>query len=129
MENQAVQSEILEKILTKANSESFENSIFSKQGKRKGLVKSGKPKNGIEAYVWRMCRFYSGDDVTLPMMAKFDLMNGIKNETGLSSTEIGWSSEVFVSISRILDDLAIDFLNKRRIPLHGLSRWKRAFYG
>ncbi len=40
----------------------------------KGLIlKTGKPKNGVYAYVWRMARYHSGDDPKMPITATFDL--------------------------------------------------------
>lgn len=39
-------------------------------------IRTTKPKeNGFAAYVWRMARFHSGKDVTMPVMADFDLAN------------------------------------------------------
>lgn len=43
---------------------------------RKGL-RSAKPKNGIYAYIWRMCTFHSGIDPTMPVVADLDLQLGI----------------------------------------------------
>jgi len=42
-------------------------------------VKTNKPKEGgLYAYVWRMVRFNSGIDVTIPVMAIFDLADYAK---------------------------------------------------
>jgi hypothetical protein len=42
---------------------------------RKGL-RSTKPKGfGFAAYVWRMARFHSGADMTMPVTCEFDLAN------------------------------------------------------
>lgn len=45
---------------------------------RGGKLRSAKPKQGIYAYVWRMCTFHSGIDPTMPVVAEMDLQRGIK---------------------------------------------------
>lgn len=44
---------------------------------RGGKLRSAKPKQGIYAYVWRMCTFHSGIDPTMPVVAEMDLQRGI----------------------------------------------------
>lgn len=52
----------------------------SSQGQRKGKLKTSKPKsNGLHQYVWRMVRFHTGADLTMPICCQFDLMNWIES--------------------------------------------------
>lgn len=54
------------------------NLCLASRGKNKGLLKTSKPKKGKSSYifgasyVWRMARFHSGQDMTMPMTATFD---------------------------------------------------------
>jgi hypothetical protein len=45
---------------------------------RGGKLRSAKPKQGIYAYIWRMCTFHSGIDPTMPVVAEMDLQRGIE---------------------------------------------------
>jgi hypothetical protein len=36
-----------------------------------------KPVNGIFAFIWRLARYYTGDDAALPVTAFFDLIDGV----------------------------------------------------
>jgi hypothetical protein len=49
-----------------------------------GSVKTGKPQDGVMAFIWRWARFHNGTDVTMPVMIYFDLENGIEALTGLN---------------------------------------------
>lgn len=52
-------------------------------------IKTNKPKNGIYAYIWRMARFYSGQDTCMPMTASWDLHSGIETVFGVKY----WTSQ------------------------------------
>lgn len=45
-------------------------------------IKTAKPKDGVMVYVWRMARFHSGQDTTMPMTCFWDLERGLKEATG-----------------------------------------------
>jgi hypothetical protein len=46
-------------------------------------IKTNKPIDGVYAYVWRMARFNSGADTSMPITAFFDLEVGIKEATSI----------------------------------------------
>lgn len=78
---------------------SYESILAACKG-RKGL-RTGKPKDcGLTAYVWRMARFHGGADVTMPVMASFDLQNWVDEQMGFRS----------VSVSGTINDAARAFL-------------------
>jgi hypothetical protein len=45
---------------------------------RGGSLRPSKPKDLVFAYLWRMARFHSGDDPRMPVMADFDLAQGLQ---------------------------------------------------
>ena len=108
--------------------EALKRAVFSTRGKRKGLVKTGKPKEYLYAYIWRMARFYSGDDVTLPMTADYDLVWGLRELTGNDALSSYTHPEVR-QIAKELDAVAEQLLVNQGIPLRGLGRWAQAIYG
>lgn len=91
-------------------------------------IKSNKPKDdGIEAYVWRMARFNVGDDTTLPMMAVFDLYNGLDKIMGFNvGNEYGPNSKLIGMVARALDLFSGRCLVKLGLdPLAGVNRWAK----
>lgn len=77
------------------------NTILAACKGRNGL-RTGKPKgNGLFAYVWRMARFHGGADVTMPMMASFDLQNYVDSILGIQS----------VCVCGTINDAAREYLN------------------
>lgn len=58
------------------------NDVIENLTGRKGL-RTAKPKtNGFDAYVWRMARFHSGIDPTMPVTCDWDLENYIESFMG-----------------------------------------------
>jgi hypothetical protein len=98
----------------------------SPRGTGKGL-KTNKPKDGICAYVWRMARFNGGFDMSLPMMADFDLTNGVEELTGLHVC-FGLTKHNRREVLDTLEKLSILLLLKLGIdPTAGTRRWGKAF--
>lgn len=96
------------------------------RGPRKGDLKTSKPKNGIYAYVWRMARFHSGDDVTMPMAADYDLSEGIEKETGIRVRFFPLDDSRKALLDK-LDNLSEEVCVKLgRSRDAGLRRWGRA---
>lgn len=78
----------------------------------KGLkLLSNKPEDPYYAYVWRMARFHSGEDMRMPMGAFWDLSEGIRSDFEIS---IGFYliDDSRKKVLDLLDDLA-DKLLKR----------------
>lgn len=97
-----------------------------------GKIKTNKPKEGCLAYVWRMCRFHCGDDMTMPVCADWDVSNGIQAATGEKvvfylKDDSGKNWEVL----RKLDDLADKVLDRVYGPLakfNAARRYKGLLY-
>ena len=83
--------------------------------------------NGLVAYVWRMARFHSGADMTMPMMCYFDLQNfldanghsdikvsGILNEQGKALTD---------ALEKLTDEALTQLGHDNTV---GARRWGRA---
>jgi len=101
--------------------------IVATKGKNKGKLRASKPtENGDSAYVWRMVAFQIspiGAHQSMPICADFDIVV----PEGMSTTErYEWRR----NRAKVLDALAnkiVDQLPKSE--WHGISRWRRAFYG
>lgn len=101
---------------------------------RKGL-RTAKPNKGDEPglslakFVWRWCRFNSGADVTMPVMAEFDLMNFCEGYLGVP--KISCFDVSFTGLSKELNkpggyiDQVCDALSISKMA--GAARWGRAF--
>lgn len=97
---------------------------------RKGTLKTS-PYNmdGLQKYVWRMIRFHSGKDYTMPVMCFFDLQNYLEKQ-GFSMKEINVcgiinkeGKEILDTLDKIADELCIELkLN----PFNASLRWKKA---
>ena len=75
---------MVEKILQNINENEIKKNICT----RKGTLKTSPYNlNGIEKYVWRMIRFHSGKDLTMPICCFFDLQNWIEKQ-GYKMNEI-----------------------------------------
>lgn len=97
---------------------------------RKGTLKTSPYKlNGLQKYVWRMIRFHSGKDVTMPIMCFFDLQNYLE-ENGISRQEINVSgiiNETGKALLDELDKLVDSFCIELKLnPLKASQRWHEA---
>lgn len=91
-----------------------------------GKIKTNKPKNGVYAYIWRMCRFHCGDDVTLPMTATFDLSYGIDEAIGVKVLFAVMTPETREMLNKV-DAFADSVLKSIGLSdLKGAARWGRA---
>lgn len=105
---------------------------------RNGGLRTQKPKHdGIYAYLWRMCRFHSGIDPRMPIMADFDLATGIQDRltkmghtqfratTGKFQRDAIYSTDLPKNFTKTFDrfidvillDLALD-------PFESAKRWQ-----
>jgi len=88
----------------------------------------------LEAYVWRMCRFHSGDDPCIPVMAESDLSEWMDDN--------GWVTRWYTDrtdadddnadmIKDIINDyvVTIILLCLGKNPKGGAERWNRAIHG
>ncbi len=93
----------------------FEHLVRTLTG-RKGGLRPSKPKyNGLYAYIWRMARFHSGADMTMPVMCGFDLQDyldehGIPGKVAMLLDEPGKAiaNEADALAERVLAQLGID---------------------
>ncbi len=87
---------------------------------RGGNVKTVRPDNSILYYYWRMTRFNTGRDPTLPVIAQWELERGIETEINrkLSRTEQKQVNEYGDLTS---SKIAVDYFGKEAI--RGSYRW------
>lgn len=105
---------------------------------RGGGLRSSKPATDsdgpLEAYVWRMCRFHSGDDPCMPVMATSDL-NSWLSENGINAKCSGVRSdeakENGKAVKEMVDEyvVTIILLVLGRNPNGGAERWHKAIHG
>ena len=97
-------------------------------------VRPSKPKgDGRAAYVWRMLRFHTGEDVHMPVTADWDLYNEVDRETG-GHMEYDVSDEER-SVRRVRYeqevkrmDAVTDYILATKFPLRQF-RWALAWNG
>lgn len=96
---------------------------------RDGGLRPSKPKtaNGLVKYVWRMARFHSGADPTMPIMCAFDLQDWL-DERKLPAKVSGILNAEGKEVSKYLDAVAEEVVKRLGgDPLGGARRWARAF--
>lgn len=90
---------------------------------RKGL-RTVKPKDGFAAYVWRMARFHSGIDPTMPCVCEFDIANWADH-----SYKDG-DREAFRALKAVGDQYADQACVAFGLdPMKTARRWRQALYG
>lgn len=102
------------------------------EGRGGGLraSKPGTDSDGpLEAYVWRMCRFHSGDDPSMPVMATSDL-NSWLSENGINAKCSGVRSDDArangKAVKEMIDEFVVTLvlMSLGRNPNGGAERWK-----
>jgi hypothetical protein len=114
--------------------------VITPRGKGQS-IKTGKPTkhSPIYAYIWRMARFNSGADLTLPVMASFDLQDGLGEicpsfRTGENRDRTPEQREADRKVGKVAADL-LDALSMVCVKLvkgdalAGAKRWHKAIYG
>lgn len=90
-------------------------------------IKTGKPREGIYAYIWRWMRFHSGIDTTMPCTDIWDLSQGIEETCGV---DIGISlldssrKELLDILEKKVDEALLRIPGAN--PLAGAARWGKA---
>ena len=80
------------------------------KGRKPGTVRSKRPDDGRAYFVWRMVRFHTGADVTLPMVASMEI-----------------SGDPFRDdLDRLAEIIAAKLTGHRSV---GVTRWRAAMYG
>ena len=108
---------------------------------RKGL-RTGKPKsNGFDQYVWRMARFHSGIDMSIPIVCDWVLEEWYEQFEARPKAQDYATSEDWYTpfkewngrvreVRKIADDYADRVLIELGYdPMKAARRWHRAFYG
>lgn len=91
-------------------------------------LKTNKPANGIDAYVWRMVRFHSGADVTLPMTAAWGILRELKTQ-GFQIEHKDYYGAVENEILKTLDYTVDAVMVELKLnPYKGVLRWKGLLY-
>lgn len=80
------------------------------KGRKPGTVKSKRPDDARSYYVWRMIRFHTGKDVTLPMTASLEVAN-----------------DPYGDLLAAYADAISERLTGRQSA--GRARWRSAWYG
>ena len=110
----------LDKIIQDVDSALVE---ISPRGNKK-TIKTGKPKHGVYAYIWRMARFHSGIDTTMPITATWGLKSQLNADLGYTLTYTDENE-----IARSLDPLVDQCLARLNLsPYAGALRWKGLIY-
>ena len=79
--------------------------------------------NGLVKYMWRECRWVSGQDPRLPIMAYFELCQWF-DENGIQYS-YGRKTAIQEEIENKLNNLAVEVVEKMGLDKHGLAkRWK-----
>lgn len=98
-------------------------------------VRPSKPKDGRAAYVWRMLRFHTGEDVHMPVTADFDMHRDMEREMGidwhLMTDEQKRALYAREETERKRLDAVVDYILATRFPLRqfrGALRWEGLLY-
>lgn len=85
--------------------------------------------SGLEQYVWRMSRFHSGSDPSIPVTATWWLDEWL-DEKGIDAEVSGITDEAGEEITALLDVLArLVLVEMGYDPDGGIRRWEKALYG
>ena len=100
---------------------------------RDGGLRPSKPQaqgdTGLEQYVWRMARFHSGSDPSIPVTAAWDLGKWLDSE-GIDAEVSGVTDRAGEEITGILDVIARLCANELTGSAErGFNRWEKALYG
>jgi hypothetical protein len=93
---------------------------------RKGGLRPSKPKNdGLLQYIWRMARFHSGDDPSMPMTADWDLSDWLESRGFEKVHAIRTDRDR--ELLKHLDALStVVLVGLGRDPFAGARRWGKA---
>jgi hypothetical protein len=91
-----------------------------------GTVSTNKPNDGIEAYIWRMVRFFSGIDARMPMACDFHLAIGLERMTGAKVSMYGGDAYIFRECRKVCDELVDGVQKSLNLGNGGVMRWGRA---
>ena len=97
------------------------DSVLAAVKGRKG-IRTAKPKNnGFAVYVWRIARFNSGDDMTMPVMADFDLANWAGH------SYVNGDKEAFKELRKVANEMADRVCNDLGVSnMAAAAKWGRA---
>lgn len=95
---------------------------------RNNQLRTGKPKNnGAYAYLWRMVRFHTGMDVTMPMMCFFDLQNWLdsigRKDVKVSGILNADGKALCDELDKMIDEISVHF---KKNPYAGAMVWGKA---
>ncbi len=93
----------------------------------RGLRKSKPDASGLVQYLWRMSRFFSGDDMHMPVTAYWWLQDWI-DEQGIDASVSGIHDEEGKKIMNELNDVIGRVLREEfgKSDLEASRRWKNA---
>lgn len=98
---------------------------------RSGGLRKSKPKadgdTGVTQFVWRMARFHSGADSSMPTTASWWLQDWL-DENGIDASVSGIVDDRGSEITRALDNVVDEILEDEfgYDPNAGAKRWKKA---
>lgn len=90
---------------------------------RSGTLYKSRPKgaNGLEYYVWRVARFHSGADTSMPVMAAHDLQQYL-NENGIDAEVSGIVNDAGEQLFEGLEDEVDRLLEDLDLGKYGAAR-------
>jgi hypothetical protein len=79
--------------------------------------------NGLIAYIWRMARFHSGADTSMPVMCSHELQEYL-DERGIDASVTGITDERGSEITDELDEVTIEVCKRLDLdPRRGAATW------
>lgn len=97
---------------------------------RAGGLRPSKPTTHDELtqYVWRMCRFHSGHDPSMPVTASWDLQ-AFLDEQGIEARVSGITDDAGKEITGALDELCdVILVELGEDPYGAAKRWQGLLY-
>lgn len=95
-------------------------------GRGDSFRKSKPDADGLTQYVWRMARFHSGADSSMPVTASWWLQDYL-DEQGIDASVSGITDAEGKAVTAFLDNVVDDVLAEFGLDIsRGARRWKRA---
>jgi hypothetical protein len=97
---------------------------------RNGGLRTSKPTtdrdDGLTQYIWRMARFHSGADPSMPVTASWWLQDYV-DDLGIDASVSGVMDDRGEEITDELDKVTVEILEKLGLdPTAGARRWQKA---
>jgi hypothetical protein len=114
---------VIEEINDRGGLEHFVDRMTGRDGGLRPSKPTAKDDDGLEQYLWRMCRFHGGQDTSLPVTASWWLQD-VLDELDIDASVSGIMDDEGKEITSLLDEFTDVILVKvGRDPTAGAKRW------